>query len=137
MSVTTSARSVPRATARVWWTIASSVTVSVCWWPSMTDAERIADEDDVDAGAIEQAGHRRVVRRQHGDLLARLFLLTELRNANAAAAHRVPLTAPSVLIAANVFVSHAVSAPLTSLLTLRSVSEAYSVTSPVKAGISR
>jgi hypothetical protein len=62
--------------------------------PKNDRCERIADEDDVDAGAIEQAGHRRVVRRQHGDLLARLFLLTEFRNANAAAAHRVPLTAP-------------------------------------------
>ena len=97
--------------------------------------ERIADQDRVDAGVIEQARHRRVVRGQHGDLLAARFFslrsgtrILEGAHGRLRRLHR---------IAANVFVSHAVSASLTSLLTLRSVSEAYSLTSPVMAGTSR
>src|SRR5580658_7006353 len=35
--------------------------------------ERVADEDDVDSGLVDQAGHRKVVRRYRDDARARNF----------------------------------------------------------------
>ena len=45
--------------------------------PEHHHAERIADEQRIDAGSIEQTRHRGVIRGEHGDLLAALFLLAE------------------------------------------------------------
>ena len=71
----TKARSAPRLTARVWCTIASRVTGQRRLEAEDHRAERVADEERVDSGAIEQPRHRRVVSGQHHDLLARRFIV--------------------------------------------------------------
>ena len=50
-------------------------------------ADRIADEQRVNAPLVEQTRHRRVVSGQHGDLLAARLLVLEIGNANPGGAH--------------------------------------------------
>ena len=54
---------------RVWYTISSSVTGRVFVHALDDHAERVADEDDVDAGLVGQRRERRVVRGDHDDLV--------------------------------------------------------------------
>ena len=70
MSPMTSARFVPRTTARVWWSISSIVTRTVDLVAERDLAERIADEDHRDAGVVEDPRGREVVRGEHRDPLA-------------------------------------------------------------------
>ena len=83
------------------------------------------------AGAIHQPRHGRVVRGQHRDPLAAPLALGEIGGPNSAGVHR------GQRIAANVLVSQFPIAETTSVLMFRSVSVAYSATSPVVAGRSR
>ena len=97
-------------------------------------AHRVADQDARPRRLVQQARHRRVVGGQHGDLLAARLLLLEIGNANPGGAHDVRRLHR---IDANVFFSQSLIAIVTSLLTLRSASVPYSLTSPVMAGTSR
>ena len=70
MSPTISARCVPRTTALVWWSISSIVTRTVVLVAEHDLAERVADEDQRDAGLVEERGGRVVVGGEHRDALA-------------------------------------------------------------------
>ena len=70
MSPMTRARCAPRTTALVWWSISAIVTRTVDLVAEQHLAERIADEDERDAGLVEELGGRVVVGGQHRQPLA-------------------------------------------------------------------
>ena len=50
-------------------------------FPALDDrAERVADQNAIDAGRVDQAGRREVVSRQHGDPAALSFHVEKIRN---------------------------------------------------------
>ena len=117
----TSARAAPRATARVWWTISSSVTGSVVSWPRTTMPSESPTSSASTPAPVEQPRHGGVVRGEHGDLLAALLLLAEIRTAVTRWLRVIDVSA-FVDRGGSVLASQPVTVVVTSLLMFRSVS---------------
>ena len=75
MSATRKARRRARATARVWWSISSIVTGRGIFVAQHDHAERVADQDHVDAGFVDQACGGIVIRGERCDRTAGEFFL--------------------------------------------------------------
>ena len=70
MSPTTTARRAPRVTAAAWWSMSSIVTLQLVLVAEHRPPERVADEEQRDAGLVEELRRRVVVGGQHRDPLA-------------------------------------------------------------------